>query len=95
MPNYKAEITLNERDSMLDMLETEKNLSKVYATALTEGATKGYRERLKSNLNEELNDQLHLFLLMCEEGYYKVNTAPYEQVEEKRETFSQKEKELN
>ncbi len=95
MPNYKAEITLNEKDSMLDMLEMEKNLTKVYATALTEGATKGYRERLKSNLNEELNDQLHLFLLMCEEGYYKVNSAPYGQVEEKRELFSQREKELN
>ena len=95
MPDYKAEITLNEKDAMLDMLNVEKNLTKVYADVLTEGTTKGFREKLKSNFNEQANDQLHMFLLMCEEGYYKVETAPYEDVENYRKKFCQIEKELS
>ena len=39
MTSYKAEVTLNEKDSILDLLALEKSLVKIYATALTEGVS--------------------------------------------------------
>ena len=41
--DYKADITLNEKDSLQDMLNLEKSLVKIYSTAMTEGASKGFR----------------------------------------------------
>ena len=34
MSNYKADITLNEKDSLQDMLNLEKALVKIYSTAI-------------------------------------------------------------
>ncbi|MBQ9756477.1 MAG: spore coat protein, partial [Clostridia bacterium] len=36
MQNYKADITLNEKDSLQDMLTLEKSVVKLYSTAITE-----------------------------------------------------------
>ena len=41
--SYKADITLNEKDSLQDMLNLEKSLVKIYSTAMTEGVSKGFR----------------------------------------------------
>ncbi len=95
MSKYKAEITLNEKDSLTDTLILEKTLTKTYALVLTEGTTKGFREKIKKNFMASADDQLHTFLLLCETGYYKVNTAPYEEVEALREETREKLKELN
>ena len=47
--DYKAETTLNEKDSLQDMLNLEKNLVKVYSTAMTEGASDGFRTLIKEH----------------------------------------------
>ena len=87
MDNYKADITLNEKDSLQDMLTLEKNMVKLYSTAITEGASNGFRTVVKDHLNGTVSDQLDVFLQMTEHGYYRVESAPEEALEEQKEKF--------
>jgi spore coat protein CotF len=88
MDKYKADITLNEKDSLQDMLNAEKNLVKVYSTAMTEGCSKGFRELIKEHWGECTEDQMNVFLQMTEHGYYQVESAPEEILLEHKQKFS-------
>ena len=87
MSNYKADITLNEKDSIQDMLNLEKSLVKIYATAITEGCSKGFRTQVKENLNGAVEDQMNVFLQMTEHGYYQVESAPEQALMQNKEKF--------
>ena len=87
MSNYKADITLNEKDSLQDLLTLEKGLVKMYSTAITEGASKGFRTLVKEHWGESVSDQMDVFLQMTEHGYYRVESAPEETLEEQKEKF--------
>lgn len=87
MANYKADTTLNERDSLQDMLNLEKQAFKMYATCLTEGVSKGFRTTVKRNLSSVGEDQFKVYSMMTEHGYAKVCTAPEEQVKETKTKF--------
>ncbi len=88
MDNYKADITLNEKDSLQDMLNLEKNLVKIYATAITEGVSNGFRTVIKDNWLDATHDQLDVFMQMCEHDYYRVEAAGEEQLKEQKEKFT-------
>ena len=85
--SYKAEVTLNEKDSLQDLLNIEKSMVKLYATAITEGCSRGFRTLIKEILNETVEDQMNVFLQMTELGYYKVESAPESTLNEQREKF--------
>ena len=87
MSNYKADITLNEKDSLQDMLNAEKNLVKVYSTAMTEGCSKGFRNLIKEHWGECAQDQMNVFLQMTEHGYYQVESAPETMLSENKNKF--------
>ena len=87
MDNYKADITLNEKDSLQDMLNLEKSLVKVYSTAMTEGCSKGFRNLIKEHWERATEDQMTVFLQMTEQGYYQVESASEETLNEQREKF--------
>ncbi|MBQ9103634.1 MAG: spore coat protein [Clostridia bacterium] len=78
MVSYKAEVTLNEKDSLLDLLTIEKALVKCYATALTEGVSKGFRQMVKAHFNEVANDQIATFFMITKQGYDRVESASEE-----------------
>ncbi len=88
MSNYKADITLNEKDSLQDMLNIEKNMVKIYSTAITEGCSKGFRNLIKENWQTSTDDQMKVFLEMTEKGYYQVESAPETILSEHRNKFS-------
>ena len=88
MDNYKADITLNEKDSLQDALNVEKALVKIYATAITEGVSKGFRTLIKNNLSGVIEDQIDVFFMMTEHGYYKVESAPESALNEQKEKFN-------
>lgn len=92
--NYKAETTLNEKDSLIDMLAIEKNLVTLYATAITEGCSKGFRTVVKNNLIKEIQDQINVFFLMTECGHAKVEAQDVAELNALREKFSKTKKEL-
>ena len=89
MSNYKADITLNEKDSLQDMLNLEKSLVKIYSTAITEGCSKGFRTLVKEHWNEATEDQLKVFLQMTEHGYYEVQSAEQTVLSENKNKFMQ------
>ena len=93
--DYKADITLNEKDSLQDLLNVEKTVVKMYSTAITEGCSNGFRTLIKSNLNEAIDDQVNVFFMMTENGYAEVETAPEQTTSETREKFNKVKPQLN
>ena len=89
MKNYKAEVTLNERDSLIDMLTTEKMLVKLYATALTEGVSKGFRKSVEKYIDKVAYTQAQVFFMLTERNYERVHTADSVQTQELKEKFSE------
>lgn len=89
MSNYKAEITLNEKDSLQDILNLEKQAFKMYATCLTEGVSKGFRTTIKSLLLESAEDQFTAFSLMTEHGYAKVTSAENQELKQTKTKFEE------
>ena len=87
MSNYKADMTLNEKDTLQDMLNIEKTLVKVYSTAITEGTSKGFRTLIKTHWGETVNDQLNVFLMMTEHDYAKVQSAEQTVLSEEKNKF--------
>jgi spore coat protein CotF len=88
MSNYKADITLNEKDSLQDMLNLEKALVKIYSTAITEGCSKGFRTLIKDNLSGVIDDQIEVFFMMKEHGYYQVESAMESALAEQKQKFN-------
>ncbi len=93
--DYKADITLNEKDSLFDLLTLEKNLVKVYAQVLTESISKGFYTLVKNLLNETAAEQSEVFLMLTDSGYYRVESAPEDELLRVRRQFSPALKELS
>ncbi|MBR2871257.1 MAG: spore coat protein [Clostridia bacterium] len=87
--------SLNEKDSLQDMLNLEKTMVKVYGTVITEGCSKEFRKVVQENLNENINDQIDVYFMMTEGGYSQVTTAEEEQVSMQREKFNEIKNQLN
>lgn len=95
MDNYKADITLNEKDSLQDMLNLEKSLVKIYSTAMTEGVSKGFRTLIRDHWNQATDDQIKVFFEMTEHGYYQVESAPEQVLQEQKTKFSKVKSQLS
>jgi spore coat protein CotF len=95
MSSYKTEVTLNEKDSLQDMLNAEKNLVKLYALALSEGVSKGFRNLIKEHFIGTADDQLKVFLTMTECDYYRVQSASEEQLATVKQGFQKAKSELS
>ncbi|MCQ2387295.1 MAG: spore coat protein [Clostridia bacterium] len=93
--SYKADITLNEQDSLQDMLNLEKQITKVYSTALTEGVGKSFRNQIKANFEKSSNDQLDVFLTMTNFGYAKVESATQDELKKNKKLFYEFNSQLN
>jgi len=88
LDSYKADITLNEKDSLQDMLNIEKQVVKMYSTAMTEGASKGFRTLIKSQWNDSAETQMDVFLLMTELGYAEVQSAEENVLKQEKTKFN-------
>ena len=95
MADYKSEVTLNEKDCLQDMLNVEKAMVKLYSTALTEGCSKGFRTLVKENFTKTVEDQFEVFSMMTEHGYYQVQSAQKEQLNEQKTKFKSVKSQLN
>ena len=94
MADYKADITLNERDTLFDMLITEKTLVKLYAFATTEAVSKGFRNALKTLYSQSVSDQFNIFMNITETDYARVCSADESEIKSAREKFNKIQKEL-
>lgn len=95
MSSYKTEFTLNEKDSLQDMLNLEKSLVKIYSTAMTEGCSKTFRTLVGEHWKASAEDQMKVFLQMTEHGYYTVESVPGSVLAEQKNKFSKVKSQLS
>ena len=87
MTGYKRETALNEKDSLQDMLNLEKEIVKIYATALTEGSGKTFRTLIKNGFISSSQDQFEVFKTMSDQGYYEVAPADKSVIDKEKAKF--------
>lgn len=90
----KSDVTLNEKDSLQDMLESEKQLMALYTTALFEGSTKSIRKSFSTNLMGVADNQYTLFTQMSTRGYYQPQPANKNLIDTANETYKKQKSQL-
>ena len=94
MKTSKSDTQLNEKDAILDMLESEKQLMSFYTTALYEGSSKSVRKEFSTHLNSVAENQYCLFNQMSTRGYYTPTPAQKQMIDQTNETFKKQQKQL-
>ena len=84
----KKDYSLNEKDSLTDILTGEKELVKLYGTAITEATNKEIRRIFKTNMSETADDQFMVFSEMMKNDYYQTKPADKATIDQKIESFS-------
>lgn len=90
----KMDCTLNEKDTLQDLLESEKQLMTLYTTALYEGSSKTVRKNFSENLLGVAENQFNIFTQMQSRGYYEPAPAKKDEIGEATKTFKKQKKEL-
>ena len=90
----KMDVTLNEKDTLQDMLEGEKQLMELYTTALFEGSTKNVRKSFSTNLLAVAENQFCIFTQMQSRGYYEPQPAKKAILDETNSTFKKQKNQL-
>ena len=90
----KMDCSLNEKDTLQDLLEGEKQLMSLYTTALFEGSTASFRKNISANLFGVAENQYKLFSQMRSRGYYEPAPAKKAMLDEAVSTFKKQKKEL-
>ena len=90
----KSDCTLNERDALQDMLDSEKQLMEIYTTALFEGSTKSIRKNFSANLLGVAEKQYSLYTQMNTRGYYEPKPANKNLIDEATSNFKKQKKSL-
>lgn len=83
----KSDFMLNEKDSLQDLLNDEKQMVSLYGTALIEAEAKNVRTLFKTNLNETAEDQYLIFSTMQKNDYYQTKPANKTVIDEQAEKF--------
>ena len=94
MKQSKQDTTLNEKDALQDMLDTEKLLMSYYSVALTEGSCKPFRKEILRNYSASAETQFNVFEQMLSRGYYQVMPAEKMLIDQKTEAFSKVKKQI-
>lgn len=79
--------SLDDYEIISDVLGGEKQLVKLYSTALCESSEEPLRNLIKENLMECANDQYATFEYMEKRGLYPTDEAPEEQIVEAKRVF--------
>jgi len=90
----KMDCTLNEKDTLQDMLEAEKQLMSLYTTALFEGSTKSVRKSFQTNLVGVAENQYCIFTQMQSRGYYEPQPAKKNMIDQANDTYKKQKKQL-
>ena len=77
----------DEKARLMDLLNSEKQMTGIYNTALCESETASVRNCLSSILTEEHNMQNELFMQMKSRGWYPTETAEQTKLEQAKQKF--------
>ena len=90
----KMDCVLNEKDTLQDMLESEKQLMELYTVALFEGSTKAVRKNFSTNLLGVAENQFDIFTQMQSRGYYEPQPAKKNMIDQANDTYKKQKKSL-
>lgn len=94
MKSSKSNTQLNEKDAILDLLESEKQLMSFYTTALFEGSTKSIRKDFSAHLNSVAENQYCLWNQMSTRGYVQPTPAQKQMIDQTCDQFKKQKKTL-
>ncbi|MFP3722729.1 spore coat protein [Niallia circulans] len=78
---------MNDRDFTNDMLSTEKYMTDAYSTALNEASNETLYQDLLSIFIETQNMQRELYDLMFQKGWYKLEAAEQQKIQQSYQQF--------
>jgi len=85
---------LSERELLNDALSSEKQLLHVYSTYLAEASCPNLRNELTKVFNETQQIQFEIFQAMEQKGWYSIQNAELQQVQQAVNNFTQMKTEL-
>ena len=94
MKSSKSNTQLNEKDAILDLLESEKQLMSFYTTALFEGSTKSIRKNFSAHLNSVAENQYCLWNQMSTRGYVQPAPAQKQMIDQTCDQIKKEKKSL-
>lgn len=94
MKSSKSNTQLNEKDALLDLLESEKQLMSFYTTALFEGSTKSIRKGFASHLSSVAENQYLIWNQMTTRGFVQPALAQKQMIDQTCDQFKKQKKSL-
>lgn len=85
---FNPQAAMNEKELMNDLLNTEKEIAKLYTTAITESSCPNMRQVLTQNMQQTCTDQYNLFDQMRTKGYYQTKDAQADEVQQAKQKFT-------
>ena len=79
---------LDDYEIISDVLGSEKQIVKLYSTALCETAEENLRDIIRENFTEAAADQYKAFSFMQSKGMYKTEQATEEKITEAKQQFA-------
>lgn len=84
----QARCELDDYEIISDVLGSEKQIVKLYSTALCEASEEPFRNLLKGNLDDAAADQYKAFKFMEERGMYQTEQATEQKISQAKQQFS-------
>jgi spore coat protein CotF len=78
---------MNDRDFANDLLSTEKYMTNAYSVALNEASHQSLYQDMLTVFNETQNQQRELYNLMFKKGWYKVEAADQQKLQQSYQQF--------
>ncbi|MCL1823378.1 MAG: spore coat protein [Oscillospiraceae bacterium] len=80
---------MSDKEYIEDVLLTAKTLTGMYHYATQESSTEGLHTQFKSNLNDSIAMQHRIFASMQQNGWYPMQNAEQQQINQVRSKYMQ------
>lgn len=87
-PSARERCELDDYEIISDVLGSEKQIVKLYSTALCEAAEEPFRNILRENLDDAASDQYKAFEFMQKRGMYQTEQASEQKITEAKQEFT-------
>lgn len=88
-------ISMNDKDYITSVLTCLKEMTKNYTTAMTEASNESLHKSFHSIFLELMKLQRKVYELMFRKGWYSLEAAEKQKINEKYQTLSQEYQDLN
>ena len=87
--NLNTKTELNEKETLTDLLSSQKFMTSVYNSDLLESATPEVKRLFFGILEDEHRIQQEIFTEMSSRGYYQVEAAEEQKLQKTKQQYAQ------